>query len=84
MEQTEKVRRNWLKLYMTEILEAATMITIIRVAVGKPIVMNEMIRDSLFIGLLTLVMEQYSVDLTSNVKQGISFTLGATLLNRHM
>lgn len=77
-------KRNWIQLYIIEVLEAFVMIVIIRLALKKHLLDKSIIVDSMGIGLLTLFLEQYSSAYKTSLQGGIGYILGTTLLANHV
>jgi len=76
--------KKYVQLYVIEIIEAFIAVFVIRLAINVKIDFTKICLESLGIGLITLILEQYSSDYANNIRQGILFTVGASLINRQI
>lgn len=76
--------KEWFLVYINEFLEAFISILIIRVAMEKEVHLKKMIYASLVIGLVTFILENYNKDFKSNIKQGITFSVGSQMISTFM
>ena len=67
--------------YIQEFLEAFIGLIIIYLFTQKEINYKSLMKTSLILGSITLVLEEYNPNFNSNIKQGMSFTVGASLMN---
>lgn len=70
----------FLRRYVQEFIEAFIGLFIINVFTKKPIEYKSLFKTSLLLGLITLILEEYNPAFNSNVKQGMSFSVGASLI----
>lgn len=82
MEDEEDIYIKYLKLYLREILEAFIAISVVRYIMEKELKLLDLLRASIIIGTVTFILENYSTDLKTNVTQGITFTVGNTLISK--
>ncbi len=82
--QKQKDIKDWILIYINEVFEAFISIVIIRVAIDKPIHFNKLIQASLAIGLVTFFLENYDQDFKSNIKEGITFSVGSQMISHFM
>lgn len=84
MENTEKKlpEKSFIELYVIEFFQAMIAIVVIKIAMEKPIDIVRVMWESALIGLLTYFLEQHFPDYNSNIRQGISFTIGSQLMSR--
>jgi hypothetical protein len=80
--QETKPEPSFLQLYAIEVFQALVAILVIKIAMEKPIVIQTVVWESLLIGALTYVLEQYFPEYNSNIRQGISFSIGSQLMSR--
>lgn len=84
---TNVIKKNildWILIYINEVFEAFVSILIIRVAIDKPIDIHKLLKASLAIGVVTSILENYNHDFQSNIKQGITFSVGAQMISHFM
>lgn len=74
----------WILIYINEVFEALVSIIIIRVAIDKPIDLYKIIQASFAIGIVTFILENYDTDFKSNIKQGITFSVGSQMISHFM
>jgi len=72
----------FIKLYVIEFFQAFIAILVIKIAMDKPIEVGRIIWESVWIGLLTYILEQYFPEYNSNIRQGISLSIGTQLMSR--
>ena len=77
-----KSKEYYAKRYIQEVFEAFVSIMLIRYAMGKDLPMTALIKASLIIGLVTLSLEEYNHDFKENIVQGLTFSVGASLIGR--
>ena len=73
--------KKWILIYIQEVLEAFVAILIIRIAVDKSVDLYRIILVSLVIGFVTMILENYNSTFNSNLKQGITFTVGSQMIS---
>ena len=73
----------YLKRYIQEILEAFVAILIIKVATDKQIIYSHILKGSLFVGILTLLLEEYNPEFKEQIRQGITFTVGSQMMSQY-
>lgn len=87
-EQLNRVRQRplqeWFLIYINEFLEAFVAILLIRVAIDKPLHLYHLIQASAAIGLVTFILENFNSEFKSNVKQGITFSVGSQMISHFM
>ncbi|NBP01419.1 MAG: hypothetical protein EBU90_15025 [Proteobacteria bacterium] len=74
--------KSFIELYVIEFFQALIAILVIKIAMEKPIEIGRIIWESALIGLLTYILEQHFPEYNSNIRQGISFTIGSQLMSR--
>lgn len=77
-----KEPRYYYKRYAQEVFEAFISVMLIRYAMGKGIPMVPLVKASFAIGFVTLLLEEYNHDFKENIVQGITFSVGASLIGR--
>ena len=77
-----KSKEYYIKRYIQEVFEAFVSIMLIRYAMGKDLPITALIKASLIIGLVTLLLEEYNHDFKENIVQGLTFSVGASLIGR--
>lgn len=84
MEKEKKTKdiMYYLKRYIQEVLEAFVAILIIKVATDKQLVYINILKGSIFIGILTLLLEEYNPDFKEQIRQGITFTVGSQMMSQ--
>ena len=73
--------KKWILIYIQEVLEAFVAILIIRIAIDKSVDLYRIILVSLVIGFVTMILENYNSTFNSNLKQGITFTVGSQMIS---
>lgn len=68
------------KRYVQEAIEAFIAIYFVMFVMKKQFEWPDLIRMALIIGFVTLILEEYNKDYSSNLKQGILFTIGANFV----
>ena len=76
--------KHWVVIYIHEFLEVFISILIIRIAMDKQIDMYKIIQASAAIGFITFILENYNSDFKSNIKQGITFSVGSQMMSSFM
>lgn len=73
-----------LKRYFQEVAEAIVSLTMIKLAINQKVpCLNDvrvLVKASLLMGLMTLILEEINPDLRTDVKRGISTSVGATIV----
>lgn len=84
MEKEKKTRDGiyYLKRYIQEVLEAFVAILIIKIATDKQLLFNEILKGSIFVGILTLLLEEYNPEFKEQIRQGITFTVGSQVMSQ--
>jgi hypothetical protein len=72
----------YIGICIQEVVEAALTLGIIRIAVDKPIYPMILFKESLLIGLLTFILENWNHDFKNGIRAGLTFTVGAQLASR--
>lgn len=85
----EKTKTKWdirkmLTTYIHEFFEVFVSILIIRIAMDKGIDLMRIVQASAAIGLITFILENYNTDFNSNIKQGITFSVGSQMMSTFM
>ena len=76
--------KHWVVIYIHEFLEVFISILIIRIAMDKQIDMYKIIQASAAIGFITFILENYNSEFKSNIKQGITFSVGSQMMSSFM
>ena len=71
-------------IYIHEFFEVFVSILIIRLAMDKGVDMMKIVKASAAIGFLTFILENYNTDFNSNIKQGITFSVGSQMMSTFM
>ena len=84
MVDTEKTlpEKSFIELYMIEFFQALIAILVIKIAMEKPVDIGRVMLESALIGMLTYFLEQHFPEYNSNIRQGMSFTIGSQLMSR--
>jgi hypothetical protein len=87
--KVEKVNKNWdvkkmISVYIHEFFEVFVSILIIRIAMDKHVDLIKIVQASAAIGLITFILENYNTDFNSNIKQGITFSVGSQMMSTFM
>lgn len=80
----QRTIHEWIMIYINEFVEAFVSIVIIRVAIDRPLHIYKLIQASAAIGLVTFILENFNSDFKSNVKQGITFSVGSQMISHFM
>lgn len=70
----------YIKRYFFEFLEALVALTILNYFKNGSINTFENMKLASGIGIITLILEEYNPDFSSNIKSGISFSVGTNLV----
>lgn len=70
----------YIKRYFFEFIEALVALTILNYFKDGKVNMESNIKLSLGIGVITLILEEYNPNFSSNIKSGMSFTVGSNLI----
>lgn len=81
-ETHELTAQDFLFIYVRETIEVFLAITIIRVALDKPLEIYETVQASVFIGVLTTLLEYYDKDFKKSIKGGINAVAGTQMISR--
>ena len=73
-----------LTIYIHECIEIFISILIIRIAMEKNINITEILKSSLLIGIVISILDLFSSDFKSNVKQGITYSVGSQIISTFM
>jgi hypothetical protein len=76
--------RKMILIYIHEFFEVFVSILIIRLAMDKGVDMMKIVKASAVIGFLTFILENYNTDFNSNIKQGITFSVGSQMMSTFM
>jgi hypothetical protein len=76
--------KKWVWIYLHEFFEVFVSILIIRIAMDKQVDLQKIIQASAAIGLITFILENYNTDFKSNIKQGITFSVGSQMMSTFM
>jgi len=87
--KVEKVDKKWdvkkmISVYIHEFFEVFVSILIIRIAMDKHVDLIKIVQASAAIGLITFILENYNTDFNSNIKQGITFSVGSQMMSTFM
>ena len=67
--------------FIQEIMEAVVALTVLSLYTKRTIdSASQILANSVFVGLVTLFLEETNKDILTNFKQGMAFTLGASML----
>lgn len=85
----EGIKTKWdikkmLLIYIHEFFEVFVSILIIRIAMDKGVDLMKIAQASAAIGLVTFILENYNTDFNSNIKQGITFSVGSQMMSTFM
>jgi hypothetical protein len=70
--------------YIHEFFEVFVSILIIRMAMDKEVELTKVVKASAAIGLVTFILENYDTNFNSNIKQGITFSVGSQMMSTFM
>ena len=74
------------KRFVHEILEALMVLVIVKVVTKQKFLSTsdslQILKLSIFIGSLTLILEEISPELKSSIKQGMNYTIGSAILKQ--
>lgn len=73
----------YIKRYIQEVLEAFVAILIIKIATDKELIYINILKGSVFVGILTLLLEEYNPEFKEQIRQGITFTVGSQLMSQY-
>ena len=79
--QSKRPLKHHIKRWINEVLEAVISICIITYFGKREFDTTTIIKLSLLVGTLTFILETWNEDLKNNVKSGMLFTSGASILN---
>lgn len=87
--QDEEIKSKWdikkmLLIYIHEFFEVFVSILIIRIAMDKQVDLIKIVQASASIGFITFILENYNTDFKSNIKQGITFSVGSQMISTFM
>lgn len=87
--QDEETKSKWdikkmLLIYIHEFFEVFVSILIIRIAMDKHVNLIKIVQASAAIGFITFILENYSTEFKSNIKQGITFSVGSQMMSTFM
>ena len=71
-------------VYFHECVEIFVSILIIRIAMDKSVDFYRILQASMVIGFVTFMLEHYNSKFKSNVKQGITFSVGSQMMSQFM
>ena len=89
VKQDEEIKSKWdikkmLLIYIHEFFEVFVSILIIRIAMDKHVNLIKIVQASAAIGFITFILENYSTEFKSNIKQGITFSVGSQMMSTFM
>jgi hypothetical protein len=89
VKQDEETKSKWdikklLLIYIHEFFEVFVSILIIRIAMDKHVNLIKIVQASAAIGFITFILENYSTEFKSNIKQGITFSVGSQMMSTFM
>lgn len=89
VENVEKINaevdlKKMFTIYIHEFFEVFVSIIIIRLAMDKHVDIYRIVQASAVIGLVTFILENYNTDFKSNIKQGITFSVGSQMMSSFM
>lgn len=67
----------FMRRYIQEVLEAAAGLFVVKIILKKEFSLEDFLRISLVVGLITLIIEEYNKNYATELKGGIYFTLGS-------
>lgn len=70
----------FIRIYLEEFMEALIAVTVVRFLLSKGINFKETIIQSMIIGFVTFILENFSPDTKKSVKNGINLSIGTTLM----
>ena len=76
--------KKMLLIYIREFFEVFISILIIRIAMDKPVDLTKIVQASAFLGFITFTLENYNTDFKSNIKQGITLSVGSQMMSTFM
>lgn len=76
--------KKMISTYIHEFFEVFVSILIIRIAMDKAVDLTKIVQASAAIGLITFILENYNTDFNSNIKQGITFSVGSQMMSTFM
>ena len=76
--------KKMLLIYIHEFFEVFVSILIIRIAMDKHVDLIKIVQASAAIGFITFILENYSTEFKSNIKQGITFSVGSQMMSTFM
>lgn len=72
----------YIKRYINELIEAfIALLVVYLLSPNKNIDTNLFIRNIFIFAFVTLLVEEYNPEYSSNIKQGMTFTIGSNLLS---
>jgi hypothetical protein len=89
VKQDEETKSKWdikklLLIYIHEFFEVFVSILIIRIAMDKHVDLIKIVQASAAIGFITFILENYNTEFKSNIKQGITFSVGSQMMSTFM
>jgi hypothetical protein len=89
VKQDEEIKSKWdikkmLLIYIHEFFEVFVSILIIRIAMDKHVDLIKIVQASAAIGFITFILENYNTEFKSNIKQGITFSVGSQMMSTFM
>lgn len=80
MQNKEKKHYSYyIKRYLFEVLEAFVALSVLHYMKYNKITMTTL-KMALGVGLITLILEEYNSNFSSNIKSGMTFTVGSSMV----
>jgi len=76
--------KKMLLIYIHEFFEVFVSILIIRIAMDKHVDLMKIVQASASIGFITFILDNYNTDFKSNIKQGITLSVGSQMMSTFM
>jgi hypothetical protein len=76
--------KKWIRVYINEVFQAFVSILIIRMALEREIDMKKIFKASIFLGVVTFILENYDSDFNTSIKQGMTFSVGTQMVATYM
>jgi uncharacterized membrane protein YjjP (DUF1212 family) len=79
-DEEQQHEKNYIKRYLFEVLEAYIALTILTYIKGNKMDFYKIFLPACVIGLVTLILEEFNPNFSSNLKSGMSFTAGSSMI----
>lgn len=89
MEKVEESKKKnnikmWIRIYINEVFQAFVSILIIRMALERELDMIKIFKASIFLGVITFILENYDSKFNTSIKQGMTFSVGTQMVSTFM